>query len=76
MMNFHSLKGFFGTDRMATCAASNIDTDLLPVSGYLFDIRVETDVRLVHRALQRILSVYKDEKRGPTFVAVQSTQGV
>ncbi|XP_075749504.1 DNA polymerase epsilon catalytic subunit 1 [Rhipicephalus microplus] len=46
--------------------------DLLPEDGYAFEVRVETDVRLVHRAIQRSLALYRDEKRGPTMVAVQS----
>ncbi|CAN8013629.1 unnamed protein product [Ixodes persulcatus] len=46
--------------------------DLLPEEGYAFEVRVETDVRSVHRAIQRNLSLYRDEKRGPTMLAVQS----
>ncbi|XP_077483057.1 DNA polymerase epsilon catalytic subunit 1 isoform X2 [Amblyomma americanum] len=46
--------------------------DLVPEDGYAFEVRVETDVRVVHRAIQRALALYRDEKKGPTMVAVQS----
>ena len=49
--------------------------ELLPVGPYSFDIRVETDVRHVYRGLQRLMADYKNEKRGPTFIAVHSCQG-
>jgi len=49
--------------------------DLLPAGPYSFEIRVETDVRHVYRGLQRLMSDYKNEKRGPTFIAVHSCQG-
>ncbi|CAN7982572.1 unnamed protein product [Ixodes hexagonus] len=49
--------------------------ELLPEEGYVFEVRVETDVRSVHRAIQRNLSLYRDEKRGPTMLAVQSCLG-
>ena len=49
-----------------------VGEDDLPPAGHTFEIRVEKEVRQVHRALQRLLSAYKDEKRGPTFIAVQS----
>lgn len=35
---------------------------------------METDIRQAHRQLNRLLQAYKDEKRGPTFVAIQSSQ--
>ena len=51
------------------------DEATLPGGGHTFDLKFEKDVRQVHRAVQRLLSVYKDEKRGPTFIAVQSPKG-
>nr|CAD7570292.1 unnamed protein product [Timema californicum] len=46
--------------------------DLLPSGELTFEIRVETDPRQVHRLIQRALQDYKDEKKGPTLLAVQS----
>ena len=51
---------------------SGTDPSNLPEAGHVFEIRVEKDVRLVYRAIQRLFSGYKDEKRGPTYIAVQS----
>lgn len=53
----------------------NVNVDLLPAADYQFDIRVETDIRQVYRRLGNVFTAYKDERRGPTFVAVQSTLG-
>ncbi|CAG2199328.1 POLE [Mytilus edulis] len=50
------------------------DEESLPQAHHTFDAKLEKDVRNVYRAIQRTLSSYKDEKRGPTFIAVQSPQ--
>lgn len=44
----------------------------LPETGYTFDVRHETDLKQVYRVIQRQLSLYKDEKRGATMLAIQS----
>ena len=48
---------------------------MLPPKGITFEIRVETDARQVYRLIQRALQDYKDEKRGPSLLAVQSGYG-
>ncbi|KAG1689536.1 DNA polymerase epsilon catalytic subunit A [Nymphon striatum] len=50
------------------------EEDILPEANHSFEIKVETSVKFVHRDIQRILSSYKDEKRGPTMITVQSTK--
>ena len=40
---------------------------------YTLDAKVETDPKQVFRYIQRLLQTYKEEKRGPTFIAVQSS---
>jgi len=49
--------------------------DSLPPKNLTFEIRVETDARQVYRLIQRALQDYKDEKRGPTMLSVQSPLG-
>ena len=49
--------------------------DKLPPSTIQFEIRVETDARQVYRLIQRALQDYKDEKKGPTLLSVQSPYG-
>ncbi|PKK17899.1 hypothetical protein A306_00000059 [Columba livia] len=46
--------------------------ELLPPDKHTFEVRAETDPKAVYRAIQRLLLGYKDERRGPTLVAVQS----
>ena len=48
---------------------------MLPPSGHRFEYKLEKDVHQVYRGIQRMLSAYKDEKRGPTYIAVQSPHG-
>ncbi|KAK7073292.1 hypothetical protein SK128_028068 [Halocaridina rubra] len=48
------------------------DEEQLPESDFTFEIKFETDLRQVYRQIQRLLQAYRDEKKGPTFVAVQS----
>ena len=52
-----------------------MDEEVLPAAGHVFEVRVEKAVRHVYRDIQRLLTAYKDEKRGPTYIAVQSTRG-
>ena len=44
----------------------------VPEGDYAFEVRVETDLRQVHRQIQRLLTAYREEKRGPTLLVVQS----
>ncbi|XP_040208047.1 DNA polymerase epsilon catalytic subunit A [Rana temporaria] len=49
-----------------------VDLELLPPEKHVFEVRAETDLKTVYRAIQRLLLSYKDERRGPTLIAVQS----
>jgi len=51
------------------------DEGMLPDSGHKFEYRLEKDVNQVYRNIQRLLSAYKDENNGPTYIAVQSSYG-
>ena len=42
------------------------------VPDYTFEVRVEIDVKLVYRSIHKLLAGYKEEKRGPTAVVIQS----
>ncbi|XP_060894086.1 DNA polymerase epsilon catalytic subunit A [Labrus mixtus] len=46
--------------------------ELLPPEKHNFEVRAENDVKAIYRALQRILLSYKEERRGPTLIALQS----
>ncbi|KAK7499885.1 hypothetical protein BaRGS_00008976, partial [Batillaria attramentaria] len=66
-----NLQALFNGERNAKLS-KGADEASLPGAGHTFDTKIEKDVRQVYRTVQRLLSVYKDEKRGPTFIAVQS----
>uniref|UniRef100_A0A1B6LUL8 DNA polymerase epsilon catalytic subunit n=1 Tax=Graphocephala atropunctata TaxID=36148 RepID=A0A1B6LUL8_9HEMI len=48
------------------------DANELPETELSFEVRVETEFRQACRQIQRALQAYRDEKKGPTLVAVQS----
>ena len=47
----------------------------LPPEEMTFDIRIETQRRVVYRSINRVLTGYKDGHHGPTVVLVQSQIG-
>ncbi|XP_044265120.1 DNA polymerase epsilon catalytic subunit 1 isoform X2 [Tribolium madens] len=49
------------------------EDDSLPPDTLTFEIRIETDLHHVYKTLQKALQLYKDEKRGPTLLAIQSS---
>lgn len=66
-----NLTNVFNSERQAKLE-SGTDVSLLPETDYTFETYVEKDIRLVYRGLQKHLMMYKDEKRGPTAVVIQS----
>ncbi|KAA0716868.1 DNA polymerase epsilon catalytic subunit A [Triplophysa tibetana] len=65
-----NLSTLYGAERMALLEKTT--EDLLPPEKHLFEVRAENDIKSIYRALQRILLNYKEERRGPTLIAVQS----
>ena len=53
------------------------EEDLLPAAGLVFNVTLSKTANERQRLaqLQRLLMDYKREKRGPTFIAVQSAWG-
>uniref|UniRef100_A0A7N4NHU2 DNA polymerase epsilon catalytic subunit n=1 Tax=Sarcophilus harrisii TaxID=9305 RepID=A0A7N4NHU2_SARHA len=49
-----------------------VGPDLLPPDKHIFEVRAETDLKTIYRAIQRLLLGYKEERRGPTLIAIQS----
>ncbi|XP_075389510.1 DNA polymerase epsilon catalytic subunit A isoform X1 [Tenrec ecaudatus] len=47
--------------------------DFLPPPKHTFEVRAETDLKTICRAIQRLLLAYKEERRGPSLIAVQSS---
>ncbi|XP_043925704.1 DNA polymerase epsilon catalytic subunit A [Protopterus annectens] len=65
-----NLNSMYSTER--TAMLEKLDEELLPPAKHTFEVRAETDLKTVYRAIQRLLLNYKDERRGPTLIAVQS----
>ncbi|KAL4229089.1 hypothetical protein ACF0H5_012128 [Mactra antiquata] len=66
-----NLNAMFNAERNVK-VSKGVDERMLPETGYKLEYKLEKDVVQVFRTIQRILSSYKDEKRGPTYIAVQS----
>ncbi|MFT7808498.1 DNA polymerase epsilon catalytic subunit A isoform X1 [Arapaima gigas] len=65
-----NLSTLYGVER--TALLQKTSEDLLPPEKHTFEVRAENDAKAVDRALQRLLLNYKEERRGPTLIAVQS----
>jgi DNA polymerase epsilon subunit 1 len=46
-----------------------------PPEDVSFDVRVDTELRRAYRGIQRLLGEYKDARRGPTVILIQSPIG-
>ncbi|XP_064211685.1 DNA polymerase epsilon catalytic subunit 1 isoform X2 [Tribolium castaneum] len=66
-----NLNKLYQAERMAKKEKGTED-DSLPPASVTFEIRVESDLGQVYKTLQKALQFYKDEKKGPTLLAVQS----
>ncbi|TRY87471.1 hypothetical protein DNTS_035299 [Danionella cerebrum] len=65
-----NLSSLYGAER--TMMLEKTSEELLPPDKHQFEVRAENDAKAIYRALQRILLNYKEERRGPTLIAVQS----
>ncbi|XP_076126347.1 DNA polymerase epsilon catalytic subunit A [Alosa pseudoharengus] len=65
-----NLSTLYGAER--TALLEKTSEDLLPPEKHQFEVRAENDAKAIYRAVQRILLNYKEERRGPTLIAVQS----
>uniref|UniRef100_A0A8C4T9X8 DNA polymerase epsilon catalytic subunit n=1 Tax=Erpetoichthys calabaricus TaxID=27687 RepID=A0A8C4T9X8_ERPCA len=65
-----NLTALYSAERLAL--VDKVGEDLMPPDKHNFEVRAENDPKTVYRALQRALLNYKDERRGPTLIAIQS----
>ncbi|XP_050295840.1 DNA polymerase epsilon catalytic subunit 1 [Anthonomus grandis grandis] len=66
-----NMEKLYGAERLLKL--EKISEELLPPAEIQFEIKVETDLNQVYKILNKTLQTYKDEKKGPTLLAVQST---
>jgi Domain of unknown function (DUF1744). len=66
-----NLSSLYHTERTSKLARGK-EPDTLPPDEITFEVHFETDLGAVYKRLSRALSSYKEEKRGPTLLCVQS----
>lgn len=66
-----NLNTLYSKDRNAKISRGHNESNI-PPSDITFEVRVETEERQVYRQIQRTLQSYRDEKRGPTMLVIQS----
>ncbi|XP_028400533.1 DNA polymerase epsilon catalytic subunit A-like [Dendronephthya gigantea] len=75
MPNLDSLYQAERSERVKRAAEEGDDEPILPPSEIHFEVRVDTDPKHAIRAIQRSLANYKEEKKGPTMILLQSSSG-
>lgn len=70
-----NVRNLFNAERNAKIESGAEHLDL-PEANFEFEIKFETEVKKIHRQIQRVLQNYRDEKKGPTLLAVQSPLGL
>lgn len=73
-LNFCNIYIFFFLNNNFRISRGHKESDI-PPSDITFEVRVETEERQVYRQIQRTLQSYRDEKRGPTMLVIQSSIG-
>lgn len=66
-----TMKNLYQTERQAVVGGED-EEGKLPPGDIQFDVHVEIDLKQVYRHIQRALSAYQQERKGPTILCVQS----
>ncbi|CAB0010464.1 unnamed protein product [Nesidiocoris tenuis] len=70
-----NLASMYSAERAAKLERTKDDIEL-PPAGIVFDTKFETDPKQVYKHIQASLQIYRDEKKGPTLIAVQSQKDI
>lgn len=70
-----NVKNLFNSERLALLknAKNDNEKNQLPSGEYTFEILIEVDVKQVYKHIQKALTSYKDEKRGPSILCLQTS---
>ncbi|XP_055613279.1 DNA polymerase epsilon catalytic subunit 1 [Uranotaenia lowii] len=73
-----TLKNLYTSERLALIKGENetLTEESLPPADMTFESFMEVDPKQVYQRISRALSAYKDEKRGPTILCVQTAMGL
>ncbi|XP_023014693.2 DNA polymerase epsilon catalytic subunit 1 [Leptinotarsa decemlineata] len=66
-----NMMNLYQAERLAKLE-KNPDDELLPPEEISIEVRIESNLTQVYKVLQKTLQAYKDEKKGPTLLGVQS----
>ncbi|XP_005182541.1 DNA polymerase epsilon catalytic subunit 1 [Musca domestica] len=69
-----NMKNLYTAERLALIKnlQSAEDIEKVPAEDFQFEIFIEVDVKQVYRHIQRALTAYKEEKRGPSLICMQT----
>uniref|UniRef100_A0A182VPQ9 DNA polymerase epsilon catalytic subunit n=1 Tax=Anopheles minimus TaxID=112268 RepID=A0A182VPQ9_9DIPT len=73
-----TVKNLYTSERIALLTAGGAKSreEMLPPSDMTFEVYMEIDAKQVYQRLTRALTAYRDEKRGPTFLCLQTALGL
>ncbi|XP_037953438.1 DNA polymerase epsilon catalytic subunit 1 [Teleopsis dalmanni] len=71
-----NLKNLYAAERLVLIknVKNQAEIEKIPPEDLTFEILIEVDLKQVYRHLQRALSSYKEERRGPTILCMQTSQ--
>ncbi|XP_037918811.1 DNA polymerase epsilon catalytic subunit 1 [Hermetia illucens] len=69
-----NMKNLYTSERMVLLknAENEVGVAKLPPEDMSFEILLETDIKQVYRHIQKALNQYKEERRGPTILCLQT----
>ncbi|KAJ6622010.1 DNA polymerase epsilon catalytic subunit 1 [Pseudolycoriella hygida] len=70
-----TMRSFYAAERTAAInnQQSQVTEENVPPEDMSFEIFMEVDAKQIYRHIQRMLTHYKDEKKGPTLLCLQSS---
>lgn len=72
-----TVKNLYQSERQAYLVGrEDVTEDKMPPHDMNFDVHVETDLKMVYKHIQRALTSYKGEKKGPTVLCIQSASSL
>ncbi|XP_049530617.1 DNA polymerase epsilon catalytic subunit 1 [Anopheles darlingi] len=71
-----TVRNLYTSERIALLTAGTNTEDTLPPVDMTFDVFMEINAKQVYQRITRALTAYRDEKRGPTMLCLQTAIGV
>lgn len=70
-----AMRSFYATERTTAINSdqSQVTEENVPPEDMTFDVFMEIDAKQIYRHIQRMLTLYKDEKKGPTLLCLQTS---